>query len=187
MANHSAIYKQQWIKRSMSEKFISLRWHNAGFTYIGILILIAIIGIASAATLQVGSVLQRRVAEQELLAIGQEFQSALSSYANVTPPGQLRAPKTLQELLKDPRSPTPRRHLRKLYADPLTGKEEWGVVNSPDGIGIIGIYSLSEARPIKIGNFDVAFKDFEDKTSYRDWKFIGVIQTVVLVKPGLKF
>lgn len=149
----------------------------------GLLILIAIIGIASAATVQVGSVLQRREAELELLKIGMEFQNALISYANTTPPGQMRAPKSLQDLLKDDRSPVPRRHLRKLYADPLTGKEEWGIVNSPDGAGIIGVYSLSEARPIKIGNFDVAFKDFEDKTSYRDWKFIGVMQAAVMTKP----
>jgi type II secretory pathway pseudopilin PulG len=163
-------------RKNVNHQIISSGLSCGGFTYVGILILIAIIGIASAATLQVGSVIQRRAAEQELLEIGVEFQQALISYANATPPGQLRAPKSLQELIKDPRSPTPRRHLRKLYADPLTGKEEWGLVYSPDGIGIIGIYSLSEARPIKIGNFEAAFRGFEDKTSYRDWKFIALVQ-----------
>lgn len=150
---------------------------NGGFTYIGILILVAIIGVASVATIQMGSVVQRRAAEQELLEIGMEFQEALTSYANATPLGQLRSPRTLQELLKDPRSPNLRRHLRKLYADPLTGEAEWGIVLSPDGLGIVGLYSLSDATPIKIGNFDLVFRDFEGKTSYRDWKFVAVVQT----------
>jgi type II secretory pathway pseudopilin PulG len=155
---------------------LSLRLFNGGFTYVGLLILIAIIGIASAATVQVGSVLQRREAEQALLEIGLEFQNALLSYANATPPGQLRAPKTLQDLIKDPRNPKPQRHLRKLYVDPITGKEEWGIVHSPDGLGIIGVYSLSEASPIKIGNFEAPYRGFENKTSYRDWKFITLVQ-----------
>lgn len=160
---------------------------SGGFTYVGVLILIAIIGIASAATVQVGSVVQRREAEQELLEIGIEFQNALISYANATPPGQLRTPKTLQDLVKDPRNPKPVRHLRKIYADPLTGKAEWGLVQSPDGAGIIGIYSLSDAKPIKIGNFEVMFKDFEGKESYRDWKFIYVVQPAGIPRPGTKF
>ncbi len=96
---------------------------------------------------------------------------SLVSYANATPNGQVRVPRSLQDLLKDPRYPNPRRHLRKRYADPITGKDEWGTVPSLDGTGIIGVYSLSNAKPIKIGNFDVAFQNFEGKTSYRDWQF----------------
>jgi type II secretory pathway pseudopilin PulG len=149
---------------------------QSGFTYLSLMILVAIIGIATAATLQAGSALQRRAAEEELLAIGSEFQMALTSYENATPPGKKRAPDSLQELLKDPRYPNIRRHLRKLYPDPITGAEEWGVVQAPDGGGIVGFYSLSEKPPIKIGNFDAAFADFAGKTSYREWKFIGKAQ-----------
>lgn len=149
-----------------------MRMKESGFTYLGLLILIAIIGLAAAATLQVGAVVQRRAAEEELLEIGQEIRNALISYANATPPGQRRAPQSLQELLKDPRYPNPRRHLRKLYADPLTGKEEWGVLEAVDGSGIVGVYSLSNARPIKIDHFDPALQDFVGKESYREWKFM---------------
>lgn len=149
-----------------------------GFTYLGLLILVAIIGIASAASLQAGAALQRRAAEEELLDIGMEFRNALISYANATPVGQRRTPSSLQDLLKDPRYPNPRRHLRKLYADPLTGKEEWGVIEAQDGGGIIGVYSLSNARPIKTGNFEVVFQDFAGKTSYREWRFMAVRQII---------
>lgn len=153
-----------------------------GFTYIGLLILVAIIGLSSVATLQTGSILQRRAAEEELLEIGREFRNALISYANATPIGRPRAPHSLQDLIKDPRYPNPRRHLRRIYADPITGKEEWGTVEALDGSGIVGIHSLSEAKPIKIGNFDPPFQDFAEKDSYRDWLFMIVPQPVVQMK-----
>ena len=151
---------------------------SAGFTYLSLLILIAIIGIVTATTVQMGSALQRHAAEEELLEIGAEFRSALISYANATPPGQKRTPASLQDLLKDPRYPNARRHLRKLYIDPITGKDEWGVVELTEGSGISGVHSLSDKQPIKIANFDVMFQDFEGKSSYHDWKFMPPIQHV---------
>lgn len=147
-----------------------------GFTYLGLLILIATLTLAATATLQLGMVMQRRAAEEELLKVGSALRNALISYAKATPPGQSRKPKALQELLKDQRHSTLLRHLRMLYADPITGKQEWGLVEAPDKSGIIGIYSLSEAQPIKIKNFDPAFLAFTDKESYQDWKFMSGIQ-----------
>jgi len=155
---------------------------DAGFTYLGLLIMIAIIGIAAAATLQVGSVLQRRAAEQELLEIGSEFQIAFQSYANATPVGTPASPASLQDLLKDPRYPNPRRHLRKIYVDPISGKEQWGTVPALDGRGIIGVFSLAEGTPIKIGNFVAPFQSFEGKTTYRDWVFM--FRTQAALPPG---
>ena len=151
---------------------------NGGFTYLGLIILIAIIGIASAASLQMGSILERRAAEEALLDIGAEFRNALISYSAATPVGQATLPQSLQDLLKDDRYPSPRRHLRKLYADPMTGMEEWGAITtpSPGGAGIVGVYSLSQSIPIKVGNFDVPFQDFQGKTSYRDWVFMAAPQ-----------
>jgi hypothetical protein len=122
--------------------------------------------------------MQRRAAEEELLAIGSEFRRALISYSSATPAGQLSTPPTLQALLKDPRYPDTRRHLRKLYFDPLTGTQQWGTVMSIDGKGIVGIYSLSKATPIKIGNFETQYQSFTDQTSYADWVFTPVVQVV---------
>ncbi len=158
--------------------------HAQGFAYLSLLILIAIIGIAAAATLQLGSVMQRRAAEEELLDIGTEFRRALISYSSATPVGQSNAPATLEALLKDPRYPNIRRHLRKLYFDPITGNQEWGLVMSPDGKGIIGIHSLSTAQPIKIGNFEPAFMNFADKTSYTDWVFTPLSPVSTLAPVG---
>jgi len=154
-----------------------------GFTYLGLLILIAIIGIASAATVQVGALAGRRAAEEDLLYIGMEFRRALLSYASSTPAGQSRLPRSLEDLLKDPRYPNTRRHLRKLYADPITGKTEWGLIPAVDGSGIAGIHSLSDATPIKIDKFEPELADFAGKTSYRDWRFTLLASEGVMAKP----
>jgi len=144
---------------------------QAGFTYVALLIVVAAIGIAGAATLQLGALLQRRQAEHQLLAIGREFGAALTSYAAATPAGQLTTPPTLEALLKDPRYPSVKRHLRKLYTDPITGKADWGLVKAPGGNGIIGIHSLSKTAPIQIGNFEPEFQHLSERTSYADWIF----------------
>jgi len=83
------------------------------------------------------------------------------SYLSATPAKQPSYPPSLKALLKDPRYPNIRRHLRKLYVDPLTGSQQWGTMMSIDGKGIIGIYSLSTAKPIKIGNFETQFLRFK--------------------------
>lgn len=170
-------------ERFAGAAFSNIGVRQRGFTYLGLLILIAIIGIASAATLQVGAALQRRAAEEELLEIGSELRSALISYANATPAGQKRAPASFHDLLQDPRYPNIRRHLRKRYADPLTGKEEWGVVEAIDGSGIVGFYSLSDAQPIKIDNFDPAIQDFAGKSSYQEWRFMIAPQPIKPLSP----
>lgn len=149
-----------------------IRRGQEGFTYIGLLIVLAIIGVAAAGTLQMGSVLQRHAAEEELLAVGLEFREALKAYAHATPGGAPAAPHSLQDLLRDPRYPNPHRYLRRIPADPLTGQVKWGLVLGPDGQSIIGIHSLSKARPIKIARFPPVFRDFEAKSSYTDWVFL---------------
>ena len=143
-----------------------------GFTYIGVLIALAIIGGASAAALSAGSTMQRRLAEEELLFVGAQFRLAFRSYyeSAVSVP---RYPATLEALLQDPRPQVAKRHLRKIFHDPLTGKPEWGLIPAPGG-GIMGVHSLAEGKPIKQANFEPAFVLFEGKGSYLEWSFAWV-------------
>jgi type II secretory pathway pseudopilin PulG len=152
---------------------------QAGFTYLGLIIFVTVIGMVGAATLKVGSLLQRAEAENELLEIGAEFSVALRSYAAATPQGQPNQPTSLQQLLRDPRFPNPRRHLRRIFVDPITGKAEWGMVSAGDGAPILGVYSLSQAQPLKIANFDPRFVNFENKKHLSDWKFTANGQGVL--------
>ncbi|MFA9217348.1 MAG: hypothetical protein ACEQSK_09605 [Sphingomonadaceae bacterium] len=148
-----------------------------------LIVLVAIIGLVTASTLKLGALLQRARAEQELLRIGAEFSDALQSYADVTPAGKPAQPATLQDLLRDPRFPTVRRHLRKIYVDPMTGNAEWGIVYLADKVGVVGIYSLSDAKPIKIGNFPARYKAFDGRQHISDWKFTMTGKQAVMSAP----
>jgi type II secretory pathway pseudopilin PulG len=149
-----------------------------GFTYIGLLIAVAIIAVAAAAALQIGAVAQRRAAEDELLGIGLEFKAAIRSYFETTPVGMpTGAPRRLEDLLRDPRFPGVKRHLRKIYSDPLTGSNDWGIVRSDDG-GILGVYSKAQGVPIRQENFPDEFFHFKHGQSYKRWVFVyGVVCT----------
>jgi type II secretory pathway pseudopilin PulG len=155
-----------------------------GFTYLGLIVLVTVIGLVGAATLKIDALLRRAAAEEDLLAIGAEFSAALSSYAAATPRGQPPVPPSLQELLKDPRSPAVRRHLRKVFVDPVTGSTEWGIVYQGDHIGVLGVYSLSQAQPLKIGNFDARFAGFDNKQHLSDWKFMPVTPIATVPPPA---
>jgi type II secretory pathway pseudopilin PulG len=141
-----------------------------GVTLLGLLILVAILGVVAAAATNVGAIVQRRQAEQELLWVGNAYRDALVRYYNAPSAVASRYPRTLTDLLRDPRQPTPQRYLRQLYADPITGKNDWVLVAAPDG-GIACLHSSSTAKPIKIGQFPAALVSFRDAKTYADWLF----------------
>lgn len=117
-----------------------------GFTYLALLIFIAVMSLASVLTLEVAQTSAQRSAEAELAAIGREFNRAFAAYYRLAPEGAARFPSRLQDLLLDPRVPTKRRFLRRIYADPLSARSEWGTIPAPGG-GIMGVYSLAKGTP----------------------------------------
>lgn len=130
---------------------------QAGFTYIGLLVAVVFLGLGSVGAARLLIVSERAEREAELLFIGHQFRQAICSYLQTGPnPGKY--PAAISDLLQDARHPTPKRHLRRLYADPITGNTEWGVVKAPEG-GIMGVYSLSNLQPRKRVNFDLADAD----------------------------
>ena len=141
--------------------------NEAGFTYIGLMFAIMIIGITLATVGVVWSTQIRRDKEVELLWIGDQYRSAIGRYrANG---GQY--PQALTDLLEDKRFPVVRRYLRRLYPDPMTGAVDWQLFQAPAG-GILGIASSSQGKPIKVANFPIADTTFEKMECYCDWKFI---------------
>jgi type II secretory pathway pseudopilin PulG len=140
---------------------------HRGFTYVGFLIFVAITGAGLAAFGELASHAAQREKEAELLFRGNQYREAIASYYKK----EQRYPQSLEQLLEDKRYPMPVRHLRKLYADPLTGSNDWGVVEAPGG-GVMGVYSRSEDKPIKTGNFLLKNQDFETAERYLDWKFV---------------
>ena len=141
-----------------------------GFTLIWALFFVVAMGIGMAALGNVWHTRALREREQELIFVGGQYRQALSAFRQASPKGQERYPRSLDELLADPRFPNTVRYLRKPYPDPVMKSKIWGLVTDPAG-GITGVYSLSEARPLKTASFPVGDKDFEGKTSYREWVF----------------
>lgn len=141
-----------------------------GFTYLGLLFVIALMGVALALTGVVWHAAQKREKERQLLFVGNQYRKAIEAYYNRSPGSVKQYPKELSELLKDPRHPVPQRYLRRIYPDPVTGKAEWGLVKTRDG-RIMGVFSLSEGEPVKQGNFREADKGLEGKMHYAEWRF----------------
>jgi type II secretory pathway pseudopilin PulG len=121
-----------------------------------------------------------REKEAELLFIGNEYRKAIERYYLSGP--QRQYPKNLSDLIRDPRQPGIVRHLRRLYPDPITGKDEWGLVKSADG-GFAGIHSLSEDAPLKTAGFAVRDASFEGKTKYSEWQFAFAPAQAAAAKP----
>jgi type II secretory pathway pseudopilin PulG len=140
-----------------------------GFTYLGMLVIVAIMGFGLAAFGELYSHAAQREKERELLFVGNQFRDAIASYYNKSP-GAKAYPKKLEELLEDKRFPMPQHHLRRVYSDPMTGKAEWALVEAPGG-GFMGVHSLSEETPIKSGNFSAKDAAFEDAENYTKWMF----------------
>ncbi len=147
---------------------------QAGFTYIAVLIAVAIIGVFLAEAGVVWHTMVQRERERQLLFVGDEFRLAIARYYNAG--GTQGAaghqyPQRLEDLLRDPRLLGVARYLRKIYHDPITGSAEWGLVRTT-GDRIIGVYSLSEQKPLKQANFSIWDSEFEGKDKYSQWTFI---------------
>jgi type II secretory pathway pseudopilin PulG len=138
-----------------------------GFTYMGLLFLIAMMGLALTVVSELWQTAQQRDKEEQLLFAGDQIRRAIGRYfaSNGGYPHQL------EDLLKDPAFPGVRRFLRRIYRDPITGSAEWGLVKLP-GDAISGVYSLSEQEPIKKAGFSLADQDFEGKAKYSEWVFV---------------
>ena len=151
-----------------------------GFTYLAALFAVAILGGGLALAGEVWETSAKREKEAELLFAGDQYRKAIERYFLS---GQRQYPRSLEDLLKDPRRPGTVRYLRRLYPDPLTGKE-WGLVKAPDA-GILGVHSLSQERPLKVAGFRARDAAFEGAQKYSEWKFVHALP-VQPVKPPVK-
>ena len=150
-----------------------------GFTYVMVLVAVISLGILMEVATIHTSRAQQAEREAELLYRGLAYRNAIKSYYEAGKPVK-KYPKSLEDLVKDPRS-VHKRHLRVLYPDPMTrDKSEWLLVRAIDG-GISGVASTSKDAPIKTANFPAGLERLEGAKSYADWIF----EYVPLQQPGL--
>ena len=154
---------------------------SRGFTYLMVLAAVVILGIVVEAARVTTWRLVRADREAELLFRGKAYRSAVRSFYEAN--GAF--PRTLEDLLKDPRS-TSKKHIRALYLDPMSKSEkpEWRLVRASDG-GIAGVASASSEEPLKQANFPREFEKFAGAKSYSEWIFEYAPPAVrVPPKPG---
>ncbi|MDR1349986.1 MAG: type II secretion system protein [Zoogloeaceae bacterium] len=143
---------------------------QTGFSYLWMLLLVALMGVGLTVVAEVDSTVARRDQEKMLLATGRQFQIAIGRYyEGMQVGGRNEYPARLEDLLQDSRYPGTVRHLRKIFVDPMTGKAEWGLAKIGDHI--VGVYSLSTKTPIKQANFEAEASRFADAKKYTDWIF----------------
>ena len=157
---------------------------SAGFTYVWVLLAVAFMAAGLAAVAEVAATAMRRDKEAELLFVGDQFARAIVLY-RASSPGSPQYPQRLEDLLADKRVPNMRRHLRRVYADPMTGSADWGLVRGPGG-GIVGVYSRATTRPLKTANFPKGYEPFANAASYAEWRFVaGVDGRIAAATAGI--
>jgi len=140
-----------------------------GIAYLGVLMLVAALGLGMTQAARIWTTVQQRDREAQLLFVGDQYRAAIASYYNAA--GGNRYPDSLDALLEDRRGLPTQRHLRRLYADPLTGSQQWGLVKAPDG-GIMGVFSEAPGRPLKRQGFPARDEAFGDSDAYGEWAFV---------------
>lgn len=143
---------------------------QSGFTYLYVLMLIALIGMGLAAAGTLWHTEAQRAREAELLFIGVQYRQAIRSYYELDP-AQPRLPQSIDDLLQDNRRPDIVRHLRRAYRDPLTGGE-FALIHAPDSRGIVGVMSRAMGRPFKTAGFLPEDEAFSGAASYAGWRFV---------------
>jgi len=144
-----------------------------------ILFIVAIMGGGLALVGEVWHTAAAREKEAELLYVGNQYRKAIERYYLN---GPRLYPRNLSDLLKDPRKPDTVRYLRRLYRDPVTGKDEWGILKAPDG-GILGVYSQSNAAPFKQEGFRQRDQTFKGAPTYQEWRFLYEPPVAAAAKP----
>lgn len=164
---------------------VSLLRTSSGFTYIGALFIVVVMGIMLGLSGTSWRMIMKREREEELFWRGMQISRAIARWNN--PKSHMKTPlRELKDLLKDPRSLANVRYLPRLFDDPMTGKE-WVEVKDPN-LGVIGVRSASNEEPLRKMNFEdkvdlsldsketkdalrAMLKSFEGKAKYSEWEF----------------
>lgn len=140
-----------------------------GAILLAVLVMLALVAYASQGMLMDTSRQQQRANEEELLFVGEQYRQAIESYLRATPNGVRRYPASLEDLVADNRFPQPRRHLRKLFRDPMSPQTDWVLIKM--GTSLIGVRSQSKGEPFRKAGFTSKQENFASAQAYSDWEF----------------
>jgi len=141
-----------------------------GISLLVVLVMMVVVGLAAGVAGSTWQTIVQRARETELLWRGDQYRKAIQSYYGQGS-GQVRQyPAKLEDLLKDPRSLATKRHLRRLYPDPMTGGD-WALIKDAGG-RVIGVHSTSTKKPFQQDGFPEEYENFAGANSYAAWEFV---------------
>lgn len=141
-----------------------------GVTFLWALLLLVVLSLGLGRLLEIQSMRAQRAMEAELLWVGEQYRRAIERYYQSSPGEVKQLPYKLDDLLQDPRLLTLTRHLREIYADPMTD-QPFMEIHDHRGM-LIGVRSTSTRQPIKTGGFSPHYAHFSKATGYQQWEFI---------------
>ena len=106
--------------------------------------------------------------ERRLIAAAEEIVTTLKAYRDGSPGTAKEFPLELADLSRDPRMLSDTRYLPTLPVDPITQKQEWGVVRNKVN-QVIGVHSLSSETPTLFAKLF----SFRGGDKYSDWAFVA--------------
>jgi len=142
-----------------------------GMTLMIVLVMIVVTGLAAGMTGSTWKTVVQRAKEKDLLWCGDQYRRAIESFYQTKHKGpQADYPSNFEDLVKDPRFLHTVRHIRKIYKEPMTGKD-WIALKDPSG-KIIGVRSSSHLEPFKKDDFSKEYETFKEAKKYSDWEFV---------------
>ena len=109
-----------------------------GFTYIGVMMAIAFMGIGLLAISEVWTTTAERQKMVQLDWVGEQYVQAIQGYYYANTGSLHSYPSKLEDLLEDKRHLSIKRYIRTLYTNPFANGEAWKTLPAPGG-GIQGI------------------------------------------------
>jgi type II secretory pathway pseudopilin PulG len=146
------------------------RSRQSGLVLVGVMVALALAALGASFVGQRLHDSRVRDAEEDLLWVGEQYRLAIESYWRDTPGGLRTLPTNLEDLVRDPRFPQVRRHLRKLYPDPTAPERAWALVRQ--GNALMGVHSQSEGEPFRKTGFSDKQPGFDVAKTYAEWQFV---------------
>jgi len=164
----------QSAKQVMALSTMSGNRSQDGFAYMSLLVVITASLIALSVALPDKYQQAKREREAQLMFVGQQYVRAIKGFYENPLVSIKRYPDSLDELLIDERTAKPLHHLRQLYPDPMTESQQWGLVKNSEE-QIMGVYSLSQNRPLRTDFSSFPLVVVEGVEKYEDLKFVYLV------------
>lgn len=146
------------------------RQSQRGFGYLAVLLIVLLLAVAMGATYERVDTLMQREKEQEWLFAGKQYRQAIASYYNNSPSGFKELPNSIDDLLQDKRFVATTRHLRKPFADPITGGD-WALILD-ENQKIKGVYSQSDGAVLQVAQLlNLETDNLTETSTYANIRF----------------